>query len=155
MFKCCNSTCCMSSELSSESPHAASCYLLVVVVRKVRHGVQYCCDIRVHLGSLTRARPPREDTREVSLLCICCVWFLFFEHDWFVMNKKNFLVYLCWEATFSKESFLLSARDMLDMLWCVAQWFVIFVVFGCGNKVTSRHQSLLMRYSSFDDCCCG
>ena len=65
------------------------------------------------------------------------------------MNKKNFPVHLCWEATFSKKLFFVSVRHMLNVLWCVTQGFVIFIVFGCAYQVTPRHQSIMMCSSSF------
>ena len=71
------------------------------------------------------------------------------------MSKKSSLMYLFWEITLSKESFLLFARDMLDVLWCVTHRFVIFVVFGCDHEISSRHQGFLICSKSFGNCCCG
>ena len=37
----------------------------------------------------------------------------------FVMNEKDLFVHVRWESAFSKKSFLLSVRYMLNVLWCV------------------------------------
>ena len=71
------------------------------------------------------------------------------------MDKKNFPVHLCWEATFSKKSLLLSVRHVLNVLRRVTQGFVMFIIFGCDHQVTPRHQSFMMCISSFCDCRCG
>ena len=42
------------------------------------------------------------------------------------------------------------ACNMLDMLWCVAKGFVIFVVFRRGHQITPRDKCLLMCYNSLD-----
>ena len=59
------------------------------------------------------------------------------------MNEIDLFVHVNWKSTFYKKSFSLTSRNMLNVLWCVTHVFMIFVVLGRAQQITSCHNSLM------------
>ena len=82
---------------SSGPPHDVSCYLLAAVVWEMSDMAMFnccyivCCDTWTLLGSLARARPHREDTREVSCYAFVVFDFCFLDMIDLSWTRKTFL----------------------------------------------------------------